>query len=81
MPAIVIGLLVPMFLLVKLAVAALWSSVMLSFVSTPSNAAEVFTRSAVAESEALYMRLVAVMPDTESSLAVIDAEVDGWVSV
>ena len=52
MPAIVTGLLVPMFLFAKVAVAALWFSVTVSPVSTPNNAAPVFTRSDVAEADA-----------------------------
>ena len=81
MPVMVIGLLVPMFLFAKVAVAALWLRVTTSLVSMPTSAAEVFSSRSVAESDELYMRLVAVMPETVRPLAVIDAEVDGWVSV
>ena len=81
MPVMVIGLLVPMFLFAKLAVAALWARVTVSFVSTPTRAAEVFTSRSVAETVESYTRLVAVMPDTVRPLAVIDAVVLGWVSV
>ena len=81
MPMIVIGLLVPIVLFANVAVAALWVRVTVSFVSTPTRAAEVFTNRSVAETVESYTRLVAVMPDTVSSLAVIDAVVVGWVSV
>ena len=53
MPVMVIGLLVPMFLFAKVAVAALWVRVTTSLVSTPTRAAEVLTSSEVATSDAL----------------------------
>ena len=81
MPVMVIGLLVPMFLFANVAVAALWVRVTVSFVSTPTRAAEVFTRRSVAATVESYTRLVAVMPDTVRPLAVIEAVVLGWVSV
>ena len=72
-PVMVIGLLVPMFLFAKVAVAALWLSVTMSPVSTPDSADEVFTRSDVATADALYTRLVAVMPVTVRILRTMDA--------
>ena len=77
MPVIVIVLLLPMFLLAKVATAALWSSVTESFVSTPTRAAEVFTSCAVAFADALYTRSLAVIPETMSSLTVMFAVVEG----
>ena len=81
MPAMVIGLLVPMFLFAKVAVAALWVRVTTSSGTTPTSAAEVLTNNAVAEAVESYTRLLAVMPDTVRFLAVISAVVLGWVSV
>ena len=77
----VIGLLVPMFLFANVAVAALCEIVTTSDPCLPTRAAEPLTRRSVAETVESYTRSVAVIPDTVSSLAVIDAEVDGWVSV
>ena len=81
MPATVIGLLVLTFLFANVAVAALWLRVTTSDPCLPTSAAEVFTRRSVAEVVESYTRLVAVMPDTVSTAAVIEAEVVGWVSV
>ena len=81
MPVMVIGLLVPMFLLAKVAVTALWVRVTTSSVTTPTSAAEVFTSRSVAETVESYTRLVAVMPETVRPLAVMSAVVAGWVSV
>ena len=80
-PAIVTTLLVPTFLLANVAVAPAVESVTLSPLITPESAAEPLLRSAVAESVALYSRLLAVIQVTVSSLAVMFAEVVGWVSV
>ena len=73
MPEMVIGLLVPIFLFAKVAVAELWLSVTVSPVSTPDSAAEVFTRSDVATADASYTRSVAVMPMTVRILRTIEA--------
>ena len=73
MPEMVIGLLVPMFLFAKLAVAALWFSVTVSPVSTPDSAADVFTSSEVATADASYTRSVAVMPVTVRILRTMEA--------
>ena len=81
MPAIVIVLFVPMFLFAKVAVAELWVRVTTSDVSFPTSAAEPFTRRSVAATVESYTRLLAVMPDTVSSLSVMFAVVLGWVSV
>ena len=74
-------LLVPTFLLANVAVADAVDSETLSPLMTPASAAEFLFSSAVAESVALYSRLLAVMPVTVSSLAVMFADVVGWVSV
>ena len=78
-PATLMVLLVPTFLLANVAVAPAVESVTLSPLMTPESAAEPLLRSAVAESVALYSRLLAVMPVTVSSLVVMFASVVGWV--
>ena len=65
----------------NVAVALDVDKVTLSPLKTPDSAAEFLFSSAVAESVALYSRLLAVMPVTVSSFAKIDALVVGWVSV
>ena len=72
-------LLVPMFLLANVPVAAVVDNVTTSFASTPTSAADPFTNVAVVL--ALYVLLLAVMPLMVSSLAVMEAVVVGWVSV
>ena len=53
MPVMVIGLFVPIVLFANIATDPLWSIVTMSFVSTPTSAAEVFTSWAVALVDAL----------------------------
>ena len=80
-PVMVTVLLVPMFLFAKVAAALVVVRVTTSEPCLPTRAAEVFTSCAVADVDALYVRSVAVTPETVSSLAVIEAVVLGWVSV
>ena len=80
MPAIVIGLLLPIVLDAKVAVAALWSRVTVSLLSTPESAAAPFTRRLVADVVRSYSRLFAVIPVTVSGLAVTVPVNEGWVS-
>ena len=79
--ATVTTLFVPTFLLAKVAVAAVVTSDTVSFVSTPTNAAEALFNNAVADVVALYTRLLAVMPLTVRVFTVMLAVVVGWVSV
>ena len=80
-PARVMTLLVPTFLLAKVAVALDVDRVTLSPPITPESEAEFLLRSAVAESVALYSRLFAVMPVTVSVFLEMSAVAVGWVSV
>ena len=70
----------PMFLSANVAAADDVERLTVSPDSTPDNAAEPFTRSAVAEVDASYTRLLAVMPVTVMFLAVMFAVVVGCVS-
>ena len=56
-------------------------NVTLSPLTTPASVADPETSCAVAFAVPSYTRLLAVMPVTVSSLAVMDAVVVGWVSV
>ena len=81
LPAIVTTLPTPTFLLANVAVALEVDSVTTSLPAIPLKAAEPLFNSAVANVDALYVRLLAVMPVMVRSFAVIDAVVVGWVSV
>ena len=74
-------LLVPIVFVAKLAVADAVESVTVSPLTTPDSAADPLFNNAVADVVASYSRLLAVIPVTVSSFAVIDAVVVGWVSV
>ena len=74
-------MLVPMFLSAKVAVALAVLNVTVSLPWMPESAADPFTNSAVADVDALYTRLLAVMPVMVSSFAVMLAVVVGWVRV
>ena len=80
-PAIVTVLPVPTVLSLNVAVAVEVESVTTSLPCLPTSAADPRTSWFVATLVASYVRLLAVMPDTVSSFAVILAEVVGWVSV
>ena len=67
-------------LFANVAVADAVESVTVSPVSLPTSAADPRTSSEVADVVESYTRLLAVMPDTVSSFAVMLAVVVGWLS-
>ena len=80
-PVMVMGFAVPTFLLANVPAIEPVESVTTSFVSTPDNAAFVVSRTEVADSLALYTRLLAVIPVTVSVFSVIEPVVVGCTKV
>ena len=74
-------MLVPTFLLAKVAVALDVDKETLSPLMTPDSAAEFLFNKAVAETVESYSRLLVVMPVTVRVFVVMFADVVGWVSV
>ena len=80
-PATVIVLPLPAVLSSNVAVAEEVERVTTSLPCLPTSAADPRTSWFVAILVASYVRLLAVMPDTVSSFAVMDADVVVWASV
>ena len=80
-PAMVTVLPRPTFLSATVAVAEPVDNVTTSLPCFPTSAADPRTNCGVTLVPALYVRLLAVMPVTVSSLAVMLRVVVGWVSV
>ena len=80
-PVTVIAFAVPMFLVTNEPAIDAVLRFTVSFVSTPTSAADVVSSSAVALVVALYTRLLVAMPLTVSVFAVMLAVVVGCVSV
>ena len=79
LPIMATVLLVPIVFVENVPVAPVVDKVTVSAATLPTSAALVFTR--VAVTLALYTLLLAVMPLMVRVLAVMFAEVVGWVSV
>ena len=81
MPEIVIVFALPTFLLAKDPVMEAVERLTASPDSTPDNAAPVVSKTDVAELDALYTRLLAVMPVTVSVFSVIEPVAVGCTRV